>query len=415
MSDPLEKTEAEAAAWLADNWDPDLTVGEWWRRVHEARYSLPTLPESAHGRGYSRVEAQAVQRAFAAADALAPPGGIATMMAAPTIAEHGTPEQIERYIPPILDGREAWCQLFSEPGAGSDLAGLQTKAVRDGDEWVITGQKVWTSLARDADLGMLVARTDPERPKHAGLAWFAFPMLQDGVVIRPLREMTGRAMFNEVFIDEAVVDDDAMVGADGDGWKVANTTLLHERGGLAGANVPLRFATGGSLADNLSRRAGDFEMYGGGGSSAGRNREPAIIRHGRIAREQGHHDDAPVRDAMTQLHVMGEVNRLSGLRARTGALPAIGNIGKLAMSELSRRTREVGNQTIGAAGMLADDDAEAGPGGGEIQRQTIGSPAPAIYGGTDQVQRNIIGERVLGLPKEPGPAKDAPFRDLPHN
>jgi alkylation response protein AidB-like acyl-CoA dehydrogenase len=145
------------------------------------------------------------------------------------------------------------------------------------------------------------------------------------------------------------------------------------------------------------------------------NSEPAIVRHGRLAREMGHGDDAPVRDQMTQLHTMSEVNRLTGLRARTGAIPAIGNIGKLAMSELSRRTREVGNDLIGAAGMLADADADAGPGGGDIQRQTIGSPAPAIYGGTDQVQRNIIGERVLGLPKEPGPDRATPFRDLPQN
>lgn len=415
VAESIEDIHAEASSWAEDNWDPDLTVAAWWDRLLEARYSLPTLPESAYGRGYSRVEGQAVFRAFAEIGTLGPPGGIATMMAAPTIAEHGTAEQIDRFIPPILTGRETWCQLFSEPGAGSDLAGLQTRAVRDGDEWTITGQKVWTSLATDADLGMLLARTDPARPKHAGITWFAFPMVQDGITIRPLREMTGHSMFNEVFIDDALVGDDAVIGAEGDGWRVGNTTLMHERGSLAGSVVRLAFARGGSVNGDLDRRAGDFGMFDEMGESTASAAEPVAVRHGRLARENGHADDAVLRDRLADLHITMEVNRLCGLRARTGAIPAIGNIGKLAMSEIARRTREAGNQAIGAAGMLTGDDAAAGPGGGDVQRQTLHSPAPSIYGGTDQVQRNIVGERILGLPKEPGPAKDTPFRDLPHN
>ena len=150
-------------------------------------------------------------------------------MAAPTIADHGTPEQIERYIPQILNGREAWCQLFSEPNAGSDLAGMQTKADLDGDEWTVTGQKVWTSQGHYADLGMLVARTDPELPKHQGMSYFAIPMHQEGVEVRPLKEMTGRTFFSEVFMERAKATTSDLIGAQGDGWRVANTTLGYER------------------------------------------------------------------------------------------------------------------------------------------------------------------------------------------
>jgi alkylation response protein AidB-like acyl-CoA dehydrogenase len=197
MADGSDGIFDEAVRWVRENWDPDMTVAQWWERVFEASYSLPSLPLNAYGRGYSRAEEQAVWRGFAEVGALGPPGGIATMMAAPTIAQHASDTQIERFVPPILLGLQAWCQLFSEPGAGSDLAGLTTKAVRDGDEWVITGQKVWTSFAHEADLGMLLARTDPDAPKHAGITWFAFEMLQPAVEVRPLREMNGRSMFNE--------------------------------------------------------------------------------------------------------------------------------------------------------------------------------------------------------------------------
>ncbi len=404
----------ETRDWAKANWDPDLTVEEWWTLLFEARYSLPALPEHAYGRGYSRHEENEVRQGLADVGTLGPPVGIATMMAAPTIATHGTPDQIERYIPPILEGMEVWCQLFSEPGAGSDLAGLQTRAERDGDEWVINGQKVWTSLAIGADLGMLLARTDPDRPKHAGITWFAFPMLQDGVEIRPLVEMTGNAMFNEVFIDEAIVAHDAMIGADGEGWAVGNTTLMHERGGLAGGSVGLAYALAGRESPDRKRRAGDFGQRNDGRHSSIPAGMPAAVWYHRLSEGLGL-DGAARRDQRIRLHVREEVNRMLGLRARSGAVPAIGNLGKLAMSEIARLRREVGNNSIGAAGMLAGDDASKGPGNGDIQRHTVHSPAPSIYGGTDQVQRNIIGERVLGLPKEPGPAKDTPFRDLQHN
>ncbi len=414
MADRIDQIHDEAHAWVDANWDPDLTVAGWWSRLLEARYSLPSLPENAYGRGYSRAEEQVVWRAFAKVGALGPPSGIATMMAAPTIAQHGSDEQIERYVKPILEGREAWCQLFSEPGAGSDLAGLTTKAARDGDEWLITGQKVWTSFAHEADLGMLLARTDPEQPKHAGITWFAFPMHQDGVEVRPLVEMTGRAMFNEVFIDEARVSTDAMISAAGEGWAVGNTTLMFERASLAGSAVSLPHARTGSVAGDLDRRAGDFGRRDDPRATARPAEVGVTDWYMQAARSVGR-DGAVLRDEMMRSHTVAEVNRLNGQRARTGALPSIGNLGKLAMSEIARSQREVGNAAIGAAGMLSEHDAEAGPAGGDVQRQTIGSPAPAIYGGTDQVQRNILGERILGLPKEPGPPKETPFNELPNN
>ena len=165
--------EAELDAWLQRNWDPDLLVSEWWERVGDAGWTAPHFPLEWGGRGYSRRSQVTVHRAFRAAGALPPPSGLGMMMAAPTILTHGTPEQIERHVAPVYRGARAWCQLFSEPGSGSDLAGLTTRATRDGDHWVISGQKVWSSQAMEADYGMLMARTDFDVPKHAGISWFA--------------------------------------------------------------------------------------------------------------------------------------------------------------------------------------------------------------------------------------------------
>ena len=213
----------EVAGWLAESWDPDLEVSAWWARVAEAGWAAPHFPVDRFGRGLSRGAQRTVRSVFKAHGALRPPGGLGLLMAAPTILTHGTPDQQDRLIPPILDGRVGWCQLFSEPGAASDLAGLTTRAVRDGDRWVVTGQKVWSSYAHQAEYGMLLARTDLDVPKHAGISWFAFPLDQPGVEVRPLREMTGDAVFNEVFIDGAVVDHTDLIGGEGNGWTVAQT------------------------------------------------------------------------------------------------------------------------------------------------------------------------------------------------
>ena len=227
-----EMVREQVQTWLGENWDPDVTVAEWWERLMRSGYAAPTWPEDDFGRGYNRSLANIVNEELAQAGAIGPPAGLGYLLAGPTIVAHGTREQKDLWLTGILNGQDAWCQLFSEPGAGSDLAGLQCKAERDGDEWVITGQKVWTSTAQICNLGMLIARTDPDAPKHTGISYFAFAMDQPGVEIRPLREMTGRAMFNEVFIDGARVPDWNMIGGLNNGWAVTNTTLAAERAGL---------------------------------------------------------------------------------------------------------------------------------------------------------------------------------------
>ena len=309
----------------------------------------------------------------------------------------------------------AWCQLFSEPGAGSDLAGLQARAERDGDEWVVTGQKVWTSGGHLAQKGMLIARTDTDAPKHQGITYFAIDMEQPGIEVRPLREMTGQALFNEVFLDEARVSHDAVIGGTGAGWAVANTTLAVERASLGGAGREPISVAPGTLAGRLERRVGDFterHPVSGPDGEGGRGMGTNLLID--LARRMGNSDDPVVRQEITKLHILNEVNRLNLLRAKAGGsrTGAEGNLAKLSMSELVRRSRDIGNLIVGADGMLAPDASSTG---GLVQGVTLFSPAPSIYGGTDQVQRNIIGERVLGLPKEPGPSKETPFRELLQN
>ena len=405
---------AELDAWLEENWDPDLTIVEWWRRLYEARWSAPAMPVEAGGRGYGRNLASEVTTGMAEANVVGPPTGLGLMLAAPTIAVHGTPEQVDRYVPEILDGTVAWCQLFSEPGAGSDLAGLQAKAVRDGDEWIITGQKVWTSGGHMAQKGMLIARTDPEAPKHQGITYFAIDMDQPGIEVRPLREMTGQALFNEVFLDEARVPHDAVIGGLGVGWAVANTTLTVERASLGGGGKHPVSVPPGPTAGRLEKRVGDFTERANRGPDGEGGRGMGTEAMIDLARAAGNADDLIVRQEIVKLHILGEVNRLNMLRAKSGGsrTGAEGNLAKLSMSEMVRRSRDVGNLIIGADGMLAASESATG---GVVQEITVFSPAPAIYGGTDQVQRNIIGERVLGLPKEPGPPKGTPFRELLQN
>ena len=382
-----------------------------------AGYAHPMLPESAGGLGYGADQAALVSLVLAERNVLGPPGGLGRMLAAPTIAIHGTPEQIERFIPEILDGRVGWCQLFSEPNAGSDLASLQCRAERDGDEWVITGQKVWTSGGQVADRGMLLARTDPDQPKHAGISWFAFDMDQPGVEVRPLTEMTGRALFSEVFIDEARVADSALIGGLNNGWRVANTTLMVERASLGSAGRKPPEPIPGPKGGALNRRAGDFIAGTAGASTDG---VPPLGTDMwwwlvDLARKNGAITSRVLREDLMRLYGLIEINRLSIQRAKAGgsASAATPNIAKLTMSELNRSFRDIGLRLIGADGMLmGDSDAQSG---GHIGEVTLFSPAPSIYGGTDQVQRNIIGERVLGLPKEPGPARETPFSQLPKN
>ena len=423
----------ELDTWLDANWDPELTVAQWWERLGTAGWAAPMLPVNAYGKALSRNEAIAVGNAISAKGALGAPGGLGMLLAAPSIATHGTQEQIDRFVRPIVTGAQAWCQLFSEPGAGSDLAGLGTKAVRDGEEWVVTGQKVWTSSGHIADMGMLIARTAPDAPKHQGITWFAFDMHQpDTVEIRPLREMTGRALFNEVFMTEARVGDDAVIGGVNHGWAVANTTLAFERSGLgSGAGGAAALANAGTIAGDLGKRAGDFVVKartpgagGGGAMTAGAQR--LFLE---MAKANGSIADATVRQSLMRLYTLGEIGRYTTLRLKAEKaagrdIPGAGNIAKLSMSEIVRQSRDLGLRIAGAAGTLhaydsahrrALDGATGQPMLGHITEMALFAQAPPIYGGTDQVQKNIIGERALGLPKEPSNDRTMAWSDLPKN
>jgi alkylation response protein AidB-like acyl-CoA dehydrogenase len=407
----IEDVRTELKAWLEENWNPDLTVGEWWDVLARSGYAAPTFPDDCWGKGWTRDLAMAVNETIAEHGAVGPPAGLGYLLAAPTIVAHGNERQKREDLLRILNGQDAWCQLFSEPGAGSDLASLQTKAIKDGDEWIITGQKVWTSTAQLTNFGMLLARTDPDLPKHKGITYFKFDMTQPGVEIRPLREMTGRALFNEVFIDGARARDEDIIGGLNNGWAAANTTLMAERTGLGtGGSGGAGNAFPGPIAGQLGNRVGDQvgQVRTGGTGGGGVASATRMIK---VAQEVGKSGDPNIRQKLARLYTLQQLGRFSALRAkspsqRTGAEP---NIAKLMMSDLLRLQREVGNEIIGAWGMVVGTDT---PGHGSVQELTLFSPGPSIYGGTDQVQRNIIGERVLGLPKEPGPAKDTPFREL---
>src|SRR5581483_8199944 len=230
--------ETELKAWLEENWEPDLTVREWWQRLGESGCAAPTRQVEWYGKGLSRAEGVQVSRIMRDFGALGATGGLGLLLAGPTIATHGSDEQKDRYLRDIVTGAKGWCQLFSEPGAGSDLAGLGTRAVRDGDEFVVNGQKVWNSGAHYSDWGILLARTDPTAPKHRGITYFLVDMRTPGIDVRPLRQITGQAHFNEVFLSDVRIPVANVLGAVNDGWRVAQTTLANERaliGGGAGS------------------------------------------------------------------------------------------------------------------------------------------------------------------------------------
>ena len=425
----------ELDQWLNENWDPEITVEEWWNRLGLSGWGAPMWPEEWFGKDLNRAEAVAVQNRIAEFGALGAPGGLGLLLAGPTIIDHGTDEQKDTLVRDIITGQKAWCQLFSEPGAGSDLAGLQAKAIKDGDEWIVNGQKVWTSGGQIADMGMLIARTDADLPKHQGITYFGIDMHQDGMDVRPLKEMTGRAMFNEVFMSDVRVPDAWCIGGLNNGWRVANTTLMHERAGLGagGGSAAGSLAQPGTIAGDLQKRAGDFvrgggagRWSGGGGAMSGRGGSKGMIE---MAKGAGKVGDKRVRQDLMKLHTAYEIARMNNLRAKAARaagkqIPGLPNIAKLSMSDILRMNREIGLSLLGAHGTLHAYNAEeqkklseatGNPFTGMITESALFSPGPAIYGGTDQIQKNIIGERVLGLPKEPNQDKVLPFKDLPKN
>ena len=405
---------AEARAWYAEHWSADLPLGQWWALLGNSGWGFPGWPAKWFGRGLPSDVARAVVSDRMRTGIFGPPTGIATFLAAPTILTHGTEDQKTRFLPAIATGQAKWCQLFSEPGAGSDMASLQTKAVRDGDEWVINGQKVWSSGAHFADFGILIARTDSDVPKHRGITYFLINMRQPGVEVRPLREMTGDSAFNEVFFTDAQVADCDRLDAPGEGWRVAMTTLANERD----SNNPGIGGGGGLLIGNpdLTRSVADyrssmvtgvdaFSFSTGGGA-------PALFET--LVRDFGRTTDPITRQRVAALKSQASARSWTAQRAKAaakaGATPGPEtSIMKLSGSLSGRLMRDAGLAAMGPHGMLLGDDA---PAGGLFHKYALFTPASSIAGGSDEVQRNIIGERALGLPKEPDDSKDRPFREI---
>lgn len=402
---------AAVRAWISEHWDPDLSLVEWRRSLLASGWAVPSWEPRWHGRGYPAWSEPLVADELVAAGAIGPPVGTGMGLAGPTIREHGPDHLRDRFLERVVTGEDTWCQLFSEPGAGSDLAGLTTRAELDGDHWVVTGQKVWNTSADHADFGILIARTDWDAPKHRGLTYFVLPMRQPGVEIRPLKQMNFYASFNEVFLHEAVIPRDHVIGEVGDGWAVALTTLAYERRFVSLDRPELR---GNGRALDEARREADeyYKTYAWYPQRGGR--VDLAIEHARLA---GRSDDPVVRQELARLITLQRVSQWTAERAAAaralGRPPgAEGSIGKLAISNMARQASLVHSMLAGVAGALH------GPEGayeGTIAEILISVPAQSIAGGTDEIQKNILGERILGLPREPAGDTRVPFRDVRRN
>ncbi len=410
MAADLEEVRADVRSWLQDHWHPSLGLIEWRTRLADSGWACPSWPVEWCGRGLPVSTSEVVAEEIAAAGAVGVPDGVGMHLAAPTIVEHG-PESLKALlIRPTVTGEISWCQLFSEPGAGSDLAGLTTRATQDGDEWVVVGQKVWNTSAGHADVGLLLARTDWDVPKHRGITCFAIPMHQEGIEVRPLRQMNGYASFNEVFLDEARVPADHVIGAVNGGWAVALTTLAHERRFVpSGHPRSTGAATGRAVREAAEETARVAEPYRWYPQRAGRV-DLAVPQ----ARATGRGSDPVVRQELAHLLSLARAARSTAQRAAAaralGRPPGPeGSLGKLAGSNVARAASRVHTSIAGASGMLAGQGA---PLGGTITEILVSVPAVSIAGGTDEIQHNIIGERVLGLPKEPDAVRERPFREV---
>lgn len=397
-----DEIRAEVREWVEAHWDPSLSLRAWRTLLVDSGWAVPSWPQRWYGKGLPPWSDDVVRAEIQRCGAIATvPAGLA----GPTILEQGPDEMRERFLRPLLTGEEVWCQLFSEPSAGSDLAGLTTTAVLDGDEWVVNGQKVWNTSAHHADLGMLVARTDWDAPKHNGITYFVVPMKQPGVEVRPLRQMNFHSSFNEVFFTDARIPKDWIVGEANKGWASALATLAHERHfGTLGVGTRFDGVADGSALQEAKREAADSaKVYAWYPQRAGR---PDLLID--EARRHGRAGDPTVRQEIARTLSMQRANQWTAERARaarlTGKPPGPeGSIGKLALSNVARQAAKTHALIAGANGML---------GGGVIGEVLISVPAQSIAGGTDEIQRNIIGERALGLPREPDPSKGQPYRDV---
>jgi alkylation response protein AidB-like acyl-CoA dehydrogenase len=362
----------ELRAWLDANppgAEPDgddaryAWARDWQRRLHEGGWAGVHWPKEYGGRGASLMETAIFFEELGRARGPLPANVLGLLLGGPTVMVWGTDEQKDRFLEPILSAAEIWCQGFSEPDAGSDLASLKTRAVPDGDDWVVTGQKVWTSGAQHSKWCMLVARTDTEAAKHKGLTYFLMDMEQDAVQVRPLRQITGEAEFNELFIEEARIGGENVVGGVGNGWKVALTTLMNERAGLA---FFLQVRLRQRLDELIERAAGNGAL-----------------------------DDARIADTLAELHVRTEILRLlawKGLSTieRYGQPGPEGSLTKWLWSDTNQRLSQLAADVLGAEALTA---------GTSWAYELLRSPGNSIEGGTTEILKNIVAERVMGLPR----------------
>ncbi|HYZ93440.1 MAG TPA: acyl-CoA dehydrogenase family protein [Actinomycetota bacterium] len=370
--------------------DPDQLIQkakDWQRTLYEAGYAAITWPKQYGGQDASPMQAFIFGQEMAQFDV---PMGVYTIglgMIGPTIMSHGSEEQKERFLPKMLEGSEIWCQLWSEPNAGSDVASLETRAERDeaSGDWVLNGQKVWTTGAQHSKWGLIIARTDPDAPKHQGITCFIVDMEAKGVEVRPLRQINGATGFNEVFFTDVHVPDDQRVGDVNDGWRVAMTTLMNERYAIGVGG-----SSGGTLTP-VFRLAKKTPTNGGTAF-----------------------DDPAVRQELAKAYIHGRLLALTGYRSMTkiarGGIPGPeGSAMKLVGTRLASEVADAASRILGLRSVLLGDEA---PDDGAWANAFLTAPGIHIAGGTDEIMKNIIGERVLGLPKEPRLDKDVPFREM---
>jgi alkylation response protein AidB-like acyl-CoA dehydrogenase len=404
---------AEVKAWLDANWNPKLGLVEWRNMLADSGWGVPQWPKQWFGRDLPAALLPVVNEEFAAANAVGVARTGIRMLAAETLLAHGSDHHKKRFLRRIITGEDTWCQLFSEPGSGSDLAGATTRADLDGEDWIINGQKLWTTSAHHAQYGLLLARTDWDVPKHQGLSFFVLPMEQEGVEVQQLRQMNGHASFNQVFLTDAKIESELLVGKTGNGWSVATTTLAHERRGADGLRSLNRDSglTGPIYEEERIEIASVMEPYKWYPQRAGRV-DLVIPR----ANETGTIKDPVIRQEIAKLLVLAKTAEWTALRARAAQQQGRpqgpeGSMGKLAASNVARAAAHVHTLISGAEAMLTGDD---GPLEGTIAEILVSVPATSIAGGTDEIQRNIIAERVLGMEKEPR-SDTGPFRDVPQN
>ena len=404
---------AEVREWLAANWDPELSLVEWRNKLVDSGWGMPQWPQEWYGRGLPVALARVVEEEFANVGAVAAAKTGVRLLAAATLLEHGSELQKKKFLRRILTGEDSWCQLFSEPGSGSDLAGATTRADLQGDFWIINGQKVWTTSAHHADHGLLLARTDWDAPKHDGMSYFVIDIKQPGVDVQPLRQMNGHASFNQVFFTDAKVPVENLVGKVGEGWKVAMTTLAHERRGADGLAPPSKRGrrVGRIYAEERAELETANQPYKWYPQRAGR--VDLIIER---AKETGANKDPNARQEIARLMIMAKSAEWTARRARAAQQQGRpqgpeGSLGKLAASNVARACARVHTLMTGTEALLTGSES---PREGIIAEILVSVPAVSIAGGTDEIQRNIIAERVLGLPKEPR-FDTGPFRNVRRN